>query len=202
MHAPSADLARSLSFFSLGDASVGDHPQHSGLYNWSSCSSTRVAGELIDAYAAHFASFPRKGVNYSGQVPLRQVLLRPVTEDSSFQALCVEICDPRVRLTTLTSALSRCRVWSTFARRLGTLRRWSLCLESLHHKRRSAPLVRFCSVRHPATVHSSAQDRRVSVSASGCSRTETLFESAYDTRSRGCALWLVGTSRRRHVRIV
>ena len=39
---------------------------------------------------------------------------------------------------------------------LGTPRRCSLCLEGLYRKRRSTPLVRLCSARLPAIVHSSA----------------------------------------------
>ena len=50
---------------------------------------------------------------------------------------------------------------------LGMPRRWSLCLEGLYRKRRSAPSVRLCSARLPSIVHSSALVRRVSASASG-----------------------------------
>ena len=100
------------------------------------------------------------------------------------------INDPRARFATLSSArawIPPCHAWSTFARRWELPRRWSLCLEGQHHKRRSAPLVRLCSARLPAIVHSSALDRRVSASASKAAvPADALFESAYDTRSRSC----------------
>ena len=57
-------------------------------------------------------------------------------------------------------------------------RRWSMCLEGLYRKRRSAPLVRLCSARLPAIVHSSAQDCRAPLRPPGFSPAETVFESA------------------------
>ena len=81
----------------------------------------------------------------------------------------------------------RAHVWSHFCASLRMPRRWSLCLEGLYRKRRSAPLVRLCSARLP-------RDRALVCSGSlcfplrppGCSPAEALFESAYDTRARSC----------------
>ena len=46
-----------------------------------------------------------------------------------------------------------CRVCDHSRPSSGTLRRWSLCLEGLYRKRRSAPFVRHCSAWLPAIVH-------------------------------------------------
>ena len=42
-------------------------------------------------------------------------------------------------------------------------RRWSLCLEGLYRKRRYENLVKLCSARLPAIVHSASLVFRVSV---------------------------------------
>ena len=82
-------------------------------------------------------------------------------------------------------------------------RRWSLCLEGLYRKRRSAPFLRLCSARLPAIVHSSALVRRVSASASGVHSRRSSVATLRSCRRCvwPCASWSVGTSRRSHVRI-
>ena len=65
-----------------------------------------------------------------------------------------------------------CRVWSTFCASPGMPRRWSLGLEGLYRKRRSAPFVGLCSALFPAIVHSSALVRRVLLRSPGCSPAE------------------------------
>ena len=104
--------------------------------------------------------------------------------------------DPGTQLATLWSALSwipPCHVWSTFVRRWECLVRWSLCLEGLYHKRRSAPLVKLCSPRLPSIVHSSALDRRFSASAFKllsrrklCLRVRTTLVPAAVSTAYGC----------------
>ena len=81
-------------------------------------------------------------------------------------------------------------------------RRWSLCLEGLYRKRRSAPLVRPCSARLPAILHSSALVCRVSASASGVHSRRSSVATLRSCRRSvwPCASWSVGTSRRRHAR--
>ena len=74
-----------------------------------------------------------------------------------------QVDEPSERQLVLVCLLVRWLLLSS----LGTPRRWSLCLEGLCRKRRSAPLVKLCSARLPAIVHSSALDRRFSASASG-----------------------------------
>ena len=90
-----------------------------------------------------------------------------------------------------------------FCASLGTPCRWSLCLEGLYRKRRSASFVGLCSARLPAIVHSSALVRRVSASASGVHSRRRSDATLRSCRRCvwPCASWSVGTSRRRHARI-
>ena len=127
-----------------------------------------------------------------------------------FVTLSSEMNDPRARLAHLVvgmvvdSAVPRL---VHFCASLRMPRRWSLCLEGLYRKRRSAPLVRLCSARLPAIVPLVCSGSLCfPLRPPGCSPAEALFESAYDTRARSCprcvwlcASWSVGTSRRRHV---
>ena len=75
-----------------------------------------------------------------------------------------------------------------FCASLGTPRRWSLCLEGLYRKRRSAPLVRRCSARLPTIVHSSALDRRVTAAVPPelCLRVRTALVPAAVPAAYGC----------------
>ena len=135
---------------------------------------------------------------------LRKTLLPPSTH-------CVEVSDPRARLATLSSAWSSippCHVWSTLARRwerlvAGVFASKVCTANDVLHLSSGFALLGFprsCTRLLWITVFP--------LRPPGCSSTETLFESAYHTRSRSClrCVWLcasesVGTSRRRHVRI-
>ena len=85
----------------------------------------------------------------------------------ALQALCVETHDPKVRLATRRGF--RRATCGPLLRVAGNASSWSFCFEGLCRERRSAPLIRLCSARLPAIVHSSARDRRVTARPPGCS---------------------------------
>ena len=93
-----------------------------------------------------------------------------------------------------------------FCASLGTPRRWSLCLEGLYRKRRSAPLVRLCSPRDRALVCSGSSCYRFGLRAAVppklCLRVRTTLVPAAVPAAYGCVprgQWAL--FRRRHVRI-